>query len=118
MRVNELIVGVIGEGCIEPDSELGIKLGFTSDKFDGWLWDSGDYITISFIESRDPGKGNLKQLFDNIENMGYGIFVPTPFDRMRKICEKRRMVWAGHGSSGEYTEGYYQPKKRGSTVSP
>ena len=26
------------DGIIEPDSEIGKLLGFTSDKFDGYLW--------------------------------------------------------------------------------
>ncbi|MDD4970743.1 MAG: hypothetical protein PHT07_15055 [Paludibacter sp.] len=107
----ELIIGVIGEGMIAPDSEFGIKLGFTSDKFDGYLWDSKEYITISFIESIDPNKGNLKRLFDRIEELGYGIFVPTPFERMRSICVKRGMEWKGITLDGVYVEGYFQPKK-------
>ena len=70
---------------IDLDSKLGIQLGFTSDKFDGWLWKRGNCIYISFIESKDAGKGNLSRLFDNILKQGYVIKVPTPMGRMVSI---------------------------------
>lgn len=73
------------DGPIELDSTLGKQLGFTSDKFDGWLWKKGEYITVSFIESLQQGQGNLSKLFDSITTKGYGIKVPTPFARMQSI---------------------------------
>ena len=77
------------EFCIDVDSEWGNKLGFTSDKFMGYLFHVGDYITISFIESKDRGKGNLSKLFDRIEELGFGIRVPTPFPLMEHIIKKK-----------------------------
>jgi len=73
------------DGPIELDSILGKQLGFTSDKFDGWLWKDGEYIIVSFIESLQQGQGNLSKLFDLINIKGYGIKVPTPFARMQLI---------------------------------
>ena len=67
-------------------SPLAKALGFTSDKFDGYLWKSGNYIVISFIISLQEEKGNLSNLFNKIESSGYGIKVPTPFARMEAIC--------------------------------
>lgn len=49
---------------VELDSEMGKKLGFTSDLFDGWLWERGEDIYISFIMSNLEGKGNLRKLID------------------------------------------------------
>jgi len=74
---------------IELDSDWGQKLGFTSDKFSGYLWKDRSYIVISFIESINPGQGNLSALFDEIQKLGYGIKVPTPFVRMKAIIEKK-----------------------------
>lgn len=74
---------------IEPDSSWGQKIGFTSDKFSGYLWKEEKYITISFIESLTPGKGNLSNLFDKIQELGYGIKVPTPSARMTAIIMKK-----------------------------
>lgn len=77
------------EFCIDVDSEWGNKLGFTSDKFMGYLFHVGGYITISFIESKVPGQGNLSKLFDRIQELGLGIRVPTPFPLMEHIVKKK-----------------------------
>jgi len=77
------------DGIIEPDSEFGRQIGFTSDKFEGWLWKKGDAIYISFIISKQPKKGNLSKLFDNILRLRYTIKVPTPLGVMELIvCKK------------------------------
>lgn len=76
---------------IDLNSELAISFGFTPDKFDGWLWQTDNTIWVSFITSLEEGKGNVKQLFDNIESKGFDIIVPAPFARMKKICEARGM---------------------------
>ena len=77
------------DGMIGLDSKMGNQLGFTSDKFDGWMWKNEDCIYISFIESKDEGKGNLSRLFDNIVEQGYTIKVPTPMGRMISILTKK-----------------------------
>lgn len=89
---------------IKPDSKFAKTIGFTSDKFSGWLWRDGKYIWISFIESKDPHKGNLKHLFDKIEELGYIIIVPTPLGRMIEICLKRGMVPRRTMSNGDMVE--------------
>ncbi len=80
------------DGIIELNSPFATELGFVKGKFFGYLWKDGDRITISFIESLHPGKGNLRALFDKIESLGFAIAVPTPSVRMRAICERRGMV--------------------------
>ena len=80
---------VLPDGQIEPDSSVGKALGFTSDKFDGWLWKTGDRVMISMIVSLQEGKGNLRALFDAIEAQGLKVAVPTPFARMKAICKLR-----------------------------
>lgn len=77
------------DGVIDTDSAAGKELGFTSDLFEGWLWKNGQTIYISFIISNDPGKGNLSRLFDAIEQRGFKIAVPTPFDRMQAILKRK-----------------------------
>lgn len=79
------------DGIIELDSDFGKEFGFTADKFFGWLWKQSNFIWISFIESKYEGKGNLRKLFDTIEEKGFEIIVPTPSQRMQMICEKRGM---------------------------
>lgn len=77
------------EGYISLDSPFAQKLGFTSDKFGGYLWGKNGAITISLVESLEPGKGNFKRLLDNIEAQGYRIEIPSPSVRMTEIAKKR-----------------------------
>ena len=79
-------------GMITPDSEQGRALGFTSDRFDGWLWEDGKRMWVSFIVSLQEGKGHLSQLFQAIESAGYYIAVPTPFPRMESILKRKGFV--------------------------
>ena len=79
----------MGKGVFSFGHQLAEKFGFTEDKFDGWLGKKGHYIYISFIISKQEGKGNLSRLFDEILKAGYGIKVPTPFAHMMSICVKK-----------------------------
>ncbi len=74
---------------IDLDTPFAKEIGFTSDRFMGWLGKDEGYIYISFIESLESGKGHLSELFDSILKQGYGIKVPTPFARMRAIITKK-----------------------------
>ena len=72
------------DGIILLDSKRAKKFGFTSNRYySGWLWKKGDYIIISFIES----KGYLLNLFNSILKAGYKIKVPTPLGKMQRILE-------------------------------
>ena len=77
------------DGIIELNTPFAKKIGFTKEKFDGYLWKQGKYIYISFIVSRYPRQGNLSKLFDNILKEGYGIKVPTPLGVMALIVRKK-----------------------------
>jgi len=79
----------VKDGIIEPDSEFGRQIGFTSDKFEGWLLKKGDVIYISLIINKQPEKDNLSKLLDNILRLGYTIKVPTPLGVIElKECKK------------------------------
>lgn len=77
------------DGMINVDSKVGRVLGFTSDKFAGWLWKKDGAIYISFIASKEEGKGHFRQLLDTLEATGLDIKVPTPSNRMCLILGKR-----------------------------
>ena len=72
------------------DGEIGMMLGFTSDKFskDSYLWMYKDEIWISLIISVCPGIGNFKGLVGRIWELGYIAVVPTPMGLMREILTK------------------------------
>lgn len=77
------------KGIIVLDSEKAIALGFTSDKFHGYLWQLDGSIMVSLIISLKPGEGNLSALFDAIWQAGYAVKVPTPSGRMAAILTKK-----------------------------
>jgi hypothetical protein len=76
-------------GMILPDSEIGKQLSFVSSRFKGWLWKKDEFITVSFIESVQEGKGHFSELLNNIWDKGYKVRVPTPFAKMLMILKKK-----------------------------
>lgn len=79
---------------INPDDQIGKLIGFTANKFDGWLWRIDDQIYISFIVSKKKKKGNLSKLFNAIADQGWTIKVPSPLGKMEKILKKKNFVLA------------------------
>lgn len=75
---------------IAVDSPCGIKLGFTSDKFErfSYLWKSGNCIYVSMIQVLNEKRGDFKTLVDNILSAGFTIKIPTPLGRMEYIVRK------------------------------
>jgi hypothetical protein len=73
-------------GIIELDSERGKELGFTSDRFGGYLWESDERITISFIISH--ARGNFRNLAETILALGKEVAVQTPMPRMAQIVRR------------------------------
>lgn len=73
---------------IKLDGEQAKELGFTSDKFRGWLWQDDNTIIISFIHSMNQRQGHFGELCKTILAKGYAIEVPTPSSRMREILIK------------------------------
>src|SRR5688572_27352688 len=98
------------EGMISLDSERGQRLGFTSDRFDGWLWEDGERIWISFIESKQQGKGHLSELFHAIEAAGFYVAVPTPFPRMEAILRREGFEPHHELIQGDDVEVWYKPR--------
>lgn len=78
----------INDGIIELDTDAAKKLGFTSDKFDGFLWKMGDSIIISIIQSKAIGQGYFKELVEKIISLNLTVKVPTPLVRMKEIVIK------------------------------
>lgn len=77
-----------GDGPVHLDSDFAKKIGFTSDKFDGYGWILGKSFYVSFIVSKDEGKGNFRAMVDRLIQAGLTVKVPTPFARMKDICTR------------------------------
>lgn len=77
------------DGIIVLDGKFATEIGFTCDKFEGYLWKVGDYIYISCIKSLNPGHGDLSALFNSIQEKGFGIKVPAALSQMEFICKRK-----------------------------
>ena len=75
--------------CIQPDSEEGRAYGFTSARFEGWLWRDGPRVLLSLIISKQPGRGHLSELIGGIEAAGLRVACPTPLGRMQAILTRK-----------------------------
>jgi hypothetical protein len=75
---------------VMPDSKLGRELGFTSDKFAGFMTIKPEVnvITLSVITSLEERKGNVLRLLKKIKKRGYNMDAYVVSDRMRIILEK------------------------------
>lgn len=87
------------DGIITLDTDRGRLLGFTSDRFGGYLWKKGDRIYVSMIIS--AAKGNFRQLVQTIRERGLSVAIPTPLGRMEEIVRKN-----GYRQEFPYDEQY------------
>lgn len=95
---------------IEPSSERGKELGFTSDLYDGYLWEeSPDSIIVSLIVSKKPHQGNVRRLLDTLESIYPKVRVPTPSARMRHILERRGYTQGSEETPMGACEYWYRP---------
>jgi len=95
-----------GQGYIALDSEKAVALGFTSDKFHGYLWEMDGSIIISLIISLKPGQGHLSALFDAIWRAGYAVKVPIPSGHMVAILTQKgfTQTWEPCGDMEDIVE--------------
>jgi hypothetical protein len=85
MEINLKVDESMKDIVVFPDSEIGIKIGFTSDKFLGYLCVKGDSVVISLIKSLNQGKGNVRSLIEGLKSKYRNVIVPIASDRLSKI---------------------------------
>lgn len=101
---------------ITVDSEEGKEFGFTSDKWQdcSYMFNDGDYITISFLLKAVERKGVFSELAKAITDKGYGILGPSPLPEMEEIFIAKgfRRVWVVDEDAPrrELIEAYLLPK--------
>jgi hypothetical protein len=73
---------------IPGDGELAEKIGYTPDKYFGWMYLDEDqgYIYIGQIKTADREKGDFSALVRNINANGMKIKIVNPSNEMTKIC--------------------------------
>jgi len=77
---------------VEPGDPFGIEIGFTTDRFSGYLSRVGDVVWISAIFSLQPGKGNFSRLVNECLRRGYMVKIPNPFPHMQRIAAHLRFM--------------------------
>jgi len=86
------VVTEIKNGPINVDTPEGLSLGFTRDKFSGYLYketkDGKNIIYISLIESKQPGRGDFEKLTETIRTAGYWVYVPNAMTQMESILKR------------------------------
>lgn len=85
-------MAAMSDGIVNLDTDFARLIGFTSDIFDGYLWRDGDRVVISFIASKQPGRGHFSALMKSIKDQGLRVAVPTPFPQMVKILTAKGFV--------------------------
>lgn len=79
-------------GLVTIDSEFSKMVGFTSDKFAGYLWREGNRVLCTILACKNPCEGEVVKLFQNIEERGLHPCVPNPSRRMRRVLRKAGCV--------------------------
>jgi len=76
-------------GEIQTDHPLAVALGFTADRFDGYLWlAEKNSLYVSFVDAKHPGRGHFRAFIEKALTMGFTVKVPTPIGRMEGIVRR------------------------------
>ena len=78
----------VANGCLPIGSDFCKKVGFTNDKFNGYLWKEENVITLSLVYSIYEGKGNFLNVLTNIKKLGYDMKAYDCSQRMYAILTK------------------------------
>lgn len=81
--------GTAADHIVELGTPLTFHFGFTADLFGGWLWIRGNIVVISFIVSKQPGKGHFSALLRTIQAQGFTVHVPSPLGAMEDIVRAK-----------------------------
>ena len=90
------------DGAIFLDTDRAKELGFTTDLFQGYLWEDDGNIWISFIYSINPCQGNCTRLIQKLLEEYKGVIIPSPSEAMCSLC--RRFIEEGGTGSGILVE--------------
>jgi hypothetical protein len=78
---------------IPGEGELAEKIGYTPDKYFGWMYLDEDfgYIYIGQIKTVNRGSGDFSTLVRNINKNEMRIKIVNPSNEMTKICIAKGM---------------------------
>ncbi len=103
---------MIDENCAVFPGEPGTAIiNFTKDRFtdDSYLWRNGEEVWISFIVSKEPGKGHFSELVEALEANGLNVLIPTPLGKMSAILAHWGFSLQPRNIEGEFVEVWERP---------
>ena len=75
---------------IEPS--YSSLIGWTPDKFTGYIAVDGKTVWIKVIQSKKKNMGYLRRFFESLVAKGYTVKVVSPMETMEKICIHYKMI--------------------------
>ena len=76
------------DGEIHIGDPLATELGFTADRFDGYLWLAGNDLYVSLVDAKVQGQGYFRAFVEKALAKGLTVKVPTPLRRMELIVQR------------------------------
>lgn len=73
----------------EPGSTFCDAIGFTADRFDGYLFEDGKVCYLSLVVAKQPGQGHFSRVLDELDKLGMEVRVPTPSIQMQAILNAK-----------------------------
>jgi hypothetical protein len=81
--------GADPNGCEPVGSEFCVSVGFDVQRFEGYLWRSGQTCWISLVVSKQPGQGHFSELLNRLRARGFEVRVPNPAEDMQGILRHK-----------------------------
>ena len=97
-----------------PEADL---IGFTKDKFWGNFSKEGNRIFFQYVGSYHRNQGNVQQMYKDLMNEGWELYIVRPGEIMQHICNKLNLTEETYEDvQGRFTEYYNEPCWRKATV--
>lgn len=81
--------GAEGARMHEPGSAFCESIGFTPEKFDGYVFEDGKVCWLSLVIAKNPGHGHFSDVLDSLDKKGMEVRVPTPSLHMQTILSAK-----------------------------
>jgi hypothetical protein len=76
------------DGEVRIGDPLAEELGFTADRFDGYLWLVGTELYVSLVDAKVQGQGHFRAFVEKALAKGLTVKIPTPLGRMEVIVRR------------------------------
>lgn len=87
--IQYMSAGLPLDGCRPAGCEFANRIGFTAERFEGYLWEVDNTCYLSLVISRQPGQGHFSELLAALKRHGFSIVVPQPLGTMQTILTKK-----------------------------